>query len=219
MPAWVPPVARYMAQGLEATLLLALACSLASVALGTVLGIAITGELPLLRRVVRLYIELWRGLPLILILFFAFFALPAAGVRLDPLEAAGTGLTLWGSAVVADNVRGAILSIPRAQREGALALGLGWLATMRHVVLPQALRRVLPPTLNLLTSLIHGTSLAAQLGALELLESARRSIQRLVLEAGQPHSLPIYGAVMVVFFLICYPLVLLSRWLERRLKV
>lgn len=219
MPAWVGPVAAYMAQGLAATLFLALVCSVASIALGTILGVAMIPELPPLRRAVRLYIELWRGLPLIVILFFVFFALPAIGLRLNALSAAATGLTLWGSAVVADNVRGAIQSIPRSQFEGARALGLGWFTTMWCVVLPQAVRRVLPPTLNLLTSLIHGTSLAAQLGALELLESARRSIQRLVLDLGQPHSLPIFGAVMVVFFVVCYPLILLSRQLERRLRV
>ena len=207
-----------MAQGLVTTLLLALVCSVASVALGTVLGLAMVPDAPALRRAVRLYIELWRSLPLIVILFFVFFALPAIGVRLSPLSAAGVGLSLWGSAVIADNVRGAIQSIPRSQFEGARALGLSWFATMWCVVLPQAVRRVLPPTLNLLTSLIHGTSLAAQLGALELLESARRSIQRLVLDLGEPHSLPIFGAVMVVFFVVCYPLILLSRRLERKLR-
>jgi len=219
MPTWVGPVAVYMAQGFEATIVLALACSVASVVIGTILGVAMITELSLLRRAVRLYIELWRGLPLIVILFFVFFALPAVGLRLNALSAAGTGLSLWGSAVVADNVRGAIQSIPRSQFEGARALGLGWITTMRLVILPQAVRRLLPPTLNLLTSLIHGTSLAAQLGALELLESARRSIQRLVLDLGQPHSLPIFATVMIVFFAVCYPLILLSRRLERRLHV
>ncbi len=219
MPDWVPPVAAYMAQGLATTLLLALVCSLASVALGTLLGVAMIAELPLLRRALRLYIELWRGLPLIVILFFVFFALPAAGLRLSAVAAAGVGLSLWGSAVVADNVRGAIASLPRGQFEASRALGLHWIATMRWVILPQAVRRLLAPTLNLLTSLIHGTSLAAQLGALELLEAARRSIQRLVLDAGQPHSFAIFGAVLVVFFLVCYPLISLSRRLERRLQL
>ena len=87
------------------------------------------------------------------------------------------------------------------------------------MILPQAVRRSLPPTLNLITSLIHGTSLAAQLGALELLESGRRSIQRLVLDLGDGHGLAIFGAVLIVFFLVCYPLVVTSRWLERRLQV
>jgi len=87
------------------------------------------------------------------------------------------------------------------------------------VIFPQAVRRLLPPTLNMLTSMIHGTSLAAQLGVLELLEASRRSSQRLVLEDGDSHALAIFAAVLVVFFLICYPLVSFSRRLERRLRV
>jgi len=89
---------------------------------------------------------------------------------------------------------------------------------MGLIVLPQALRRLLPPTLNLLTSLIHGTSLAAQLGVLELLEASRRSSQRLVLDAGDSHGLAIFAAVLAAFYLVCAPLTALSRRLERRLQ-
>ena len=212
MPSWIGPVALYMLRGLELTAILAVVCSCASV----LLGIALVAKPPLVRATVRLYVELWRGLPLIVILLAVFFALPTFGVLLSAPAAAGVGLLLWGSAVIADNVHGAIQSIPAGQLEAARALGLGWTKAMLLVILPQTMRRLLPPTLNLVTSLIHGTSLAAQVGVLELLESARRSIQRLVLSVGDGHSLAIFGTVLVVYFCICYPLVLGSRWLERR---
>jgi len=216
MQSWVGPVALYMLRGLELTAILAVVCSCASVLLGMLLGSALVAKPPFVRATVRLFVELWRGLPLIVILFAIFFGLPAFGLRLGASAAAGVGLSLWGSAVIADNVRGVIQSIPAGQLEAARALGLSWMKAMLLVILPQAIRRLLPPTLNLVTSLIHGTSLAAQLGALELLESGRRLIQRLLLSVGDGHSLAIFGAVLVVYFCICYPLVLGSRWLERR---
>jgi polar amino acid transport system permease protein len=76
---------------------------------------------------------------------------------------------------------------------------------------------LIPPTINLLASLIHATSLSAMLGAFELLESAQRSVQRLLMQEGDSHSFAILGSVMIIFFVICYPLIALSRWLERRL--
>jgi len=216
---WETPVALYMMRGLVTTLELTLICSVASLIGGTILGVAFIGEAPALVAVVRLYVEIWRGLPLIVILFFVFFALPVFDVKFSAFWAAAVGLSLWGSAVTAENVRGAVQSIPKAQREGARALGLSWPAMMWLVVLPQAVRRLLPPTLNMLTSLIHGTSLSAQLGVLELLESGRRSIQRLLLDVGNSHSLEIFGAILLIYFVICYPLTSLSRSLERRLSV
>jgi polar amino acid transport system permease protein len=218
IPGWVWPVARAMARGLVTTAELSVLGSVAGVLLGLLLGVALAGEWPWLRRMTRLYVELWRGLPLLVILFFAFFALPAAGLRLTGFEAAGVGLALWVSAVMADNVRGAIQSVPAAQMDAARALGLRWLPAMALVIVPQASRRLLPPTLNMLTSLIHGTSLAAQLGVLEVLEASRRSSQRLVLDDGDAHSVAIFAAVLVVFFAVCYPLMALSQWLEGRLQ-
>jgi polar amino acid transport system permease protein len=113
--------------------------------------------------------------------------------------------------------RGAIESIARSQIEGARALALRPAQIMWLIVLPQAFKRLIPPTINLLASLIHATSLSAMLGAFELLESAQRSVQRLLMQEGDSHSFAILGSVMIIFFVICYPLIALSRWLERRL--
>jgi polar amino acid transport system permease protein len=206
-----------MAKGLGTTLLLSLVTAVGSMVLGTALGIALAGRYRSTRKIIRGYVELWRGLPIIVILFFVFFTLPAVGLVFSPFVAASVGLVLWGSAVMADNVRGAIESIARSQIEGARALALRPAQIMWLIVLPQAFKRLIPPTINLLASLIHATSLSAMLGAFELLESAQRSVQRLLMQEGDSHSFAILGSVMIIFFVICYPLIALSRWLERRL--
>lgn len=218
MPAWVGPVADYMAGGLVTTLLLALVSIVASVAVGVVLGTVLTLPNRWVRLLVRAYVEIWRGLPIIITLFFIFFVLPVIGVEVDTFTAAAVGLTLWGSANVAEIVRGAVQSVPHGQSEAAAALGFPWRRRMRHVILPQATRRALPPLVGLVVNLTQQTSLAAVIGLLDILEASQRSIERLTLSGGETHAVPILGAVLAVFFVVCLPLTLLSRRLERALK-
>ncbi|MFI6763733.1 amino acid ABC transporter permease [Micromonospora sp. NPDC050417] len=218
MPAWVPPVATYLATGLQTTALLAAISIGASIAIGVLLGTLLTLPSRLVRAVIRAYVEVWRGLPIIIILFFIFFVLPIIGLTVETFTAAAIGLSLWGSANVAEVVRGAVQSVPRGQTEAAAALGLPWPARMRYVILPQATRRALPPLIGLVVNLTQQTSLAAVIGLLDILEAAQRSIERLTLTGGDTHAVPILGGVLVVFFVICLPLTMLSRWLERRLR-
>ncbi|MFC8236072.1 amino acid ABC transporter permease [Streptomyces sp. NPDC001937] len=217
MPPWVGPVADYLAGGLRETALLALVSITASLLAGILLGAVLTLPSRPVRGVVRAYVEVWRGLPIIIILFFIFFVLPIIGVRVDTFAAAAIGLSLWGSANVAEVVRGAVQSVPRGQAEAAAALGFSWTGRMRHVLLPQAARRALPPLIGLVVNLIQQTSLAAVIGLLDILEASQRSIERLTLSGGSSHAVPILGAVLGVFFVICLPLTMLSRWYERRL--
>ncbi len=217
MPPWVGPVAAYLAGGLRETALLALVTIAASLLAGILLGTVLTLPSRGVRGVVRAYVEVWRGLPIIIILFFIFFVLPIIGVRVDTFAAAAIGLSLWGSANMAEVVRGAVQSVPRRQAEAAAALGFSWTGRMRHVLLPQAARRALPPLIGLVVNLIQQTSLAAVIGLLDILEASQRSIERLTLSGGSSHAVPILGAVLAVFFVICLPLTMLSRWYERRL--
>jgi polar amino acid transport system permease protein len=211
-------VADYMAGGLVTTLLLALVSIVASVMVGVVLGTVLTLPSRWVRLLVRAYVEIWRGLPIIITLFFIFFVLPVIGVEVDTFTAAAVGLTLWGSANVAEIVRGAVQSVPHGQSEAAAALGFPWRRRMRHVILPQATRRALPPLVGLVVNLTQQTSLAAVIGLLDILEASQRSIERLTLSGGETHAVPILGAVLAVFFVVCLPLTLLSRRLERVLK-
>jgi polar amino acid transport system permease protein len=229
LPEWVEPVARYMAEvGLKGTLRIAAFAVVGSALIGVVLGTLLTIRFRPVQALIRLYVEVWRGLPIIVTIFIIFFVLPVFGsqFQFDPFTAAWIGLTLWGSAQVAEATRGAVESIPREQHEAASALGFGWLGRHAFVILPQALRRLLPPFVSLLVNIIQNTTLAQVLGAAELLETGERSVERLTapsvgpsgeIVSGEIHAFEIYGAVMVVFFAISFPLTRLAAYLERRL--
>jgi polar amino acid transport system permease protein len=229
VPEWVEPVARYMAQeGLKGTFRIAAFALTGSAVIGVLLGTLLTIRFRPTQALIRLYIEVWRGLPIIVTIFIIFFVLPVFGsaFQFDPFTAASIGLTLWGSAQVAEATRGAVESIPREQHEAASALGFGWVGRHAYVILPQALRRLLPPFVSLLVNIIQNTTLAQILGAAELLETAERSVERLTAPsagprgefiAGEVHAFEIYGAVMVLFFIISFPLTRLAAYLERRL--
>jgi His/Glu/Gln/Arg/opine family amino acid ABC transporter permease subunit len=224
LPDWVSPIADYMLhEGLKGTLRIAAIAVVGSTVVGIVLGVLLTIDFRPSRALIRLYIEFWRGLPILVTIFIIYFALPALSRQLefDPFTAAAIGLVLWGSAQVAEATRGAVQSIPREQHEAAAALGFGWVGTQRFVILPQALRRLLPPLVSLLVNIIQNTTIAGVIGAAELLQTGQRSVERLTAPApigpGEVHAFEIYGAVMVVFFAISFPLTRLSAYLERRL--
>jgi polar amino acid transport system permease protein len=224
LPDWVEPTVRYMAeQGLEGTLRIAGAALAGSAVIGILLGTALTIDFRPTRAVIRLYIEVWRGLPILVTIFIIYFALPSLGPALEfgSFTAASIGLTLWGSAQVAEATRGAVQSIPREQHEAAAALGFGWVGRHAFVILPQALRRLLPPLVGLLVNIIQNTTIAQVIGAAELLGTGQRSVERLTapppIGSGEIHAFEIYAGVMVVFFSISFPLARLAAYLERRL--
>ncbi len=220
IPDWVGPVAEYVFEvGLLNTLKIAGMALVGSTVIGIVLGTLLTIRFLPLQGLIRFYIEVWRGLPILVTIFMIFFLLPSVSPQLqidDPLIAAAIGLTLWGSAQVAEATRGAVVSIPREQHEAASALGFGWIGRHAYVILPQALRRLLPPTVGLLVNIIQNTTIAQVIGAPELLEASERQVERLTFE-GQEHAIEIYGAVMVIFFVISFPLTRLAKYLENRL--
>jgi polar amino acid transport system permease protein len=224
IPDWVEPTVRYMAeQGLEGTLRIAGAALAGSAVIGILLGTALTIDFRPTRALIRLYIEVWRGLPILVTIFVIYFALPSVSSHLQfgSFTAASIGLTLWGSAQVAEATRGAVQSIPREQHEAAAALGFGWIGRHAYVILPQALRRLLPPLVGLLVNIIQNTTIAQVIGAAELLGTGQRSVERLTapppIGPGEIHAFEIYAGVMVVFFSISFPLTRLAAYLERRM--
>ncbi len=222
LPDWVEPVVRYMAtEGLKGTAVIAAESVAASAVIGVLLGTLMTLDSRPLRAAIRLYIEIWRGLPLIVTIFVIFFVLPTAEIRLSAIQAAAVALSLWGSAQVAEATRGAVQSIPREQHEAASALGFGWLGRHVFVIVPQALRRLMPPMVSLLVNVIQNSTLAGLIGAVELLFAAKIQVERI---AGPPpaglaqvHAVEIYGGLMIVFFAISFPLTRLAAYLEKRL--
>jgi polar amino acid transport system permease protein len=225
LPDWVHPVAEYMArEGLKGTARVAVISVLASLLVGIPLGTLLTIRFLPSRALIRLYIEVWRGLPIIVTIFMIYFVLPKFGsaFRFDPFISAAIGLSLWGSAQVAEATRGAVESIPREQHEAAAALGFGWMGRHVFLILPQALRRLLPPLVSLVVNIIQNTTLAAVLGAGELLDTGKRSVERLAFAPpvgiGETHGIEIFGAVAAVFFVISFPLTRLAAYLESRLQ-
>ena len=225
LPDWTGEVARYvLEEGLVNTLKIAAIALVGSTIVGITLGTLLTIKFLPLRALIRLYIEIWRGLPILVTIFIMFFALPAVSLslRFDALTAGAIALILWGSAQVAETTRGAIQSIPREQHEAASALGFGWVGRHAFVIMPQALRRLLPPLVGLLVNIIQNTTIVQVIGASELLETAKRQVERLTAPppagVGEIHSFEIYGAIMVIFFCISFPLTRLAAYLEKRLN-
>ena len=163
------------------------------------------------RVAVKLYVELFQSTPLLMQLFLVYFGLPLLGIDVSAWLAAGSCLTLYSSAFLTDIWRGSVEAIPKGQWEGSSSLGLHYLAQLRLVILPQATRMAIPPTVGFLVQLVKSTALASIVGYHELTKTA----QILTNATFQPFV--IFGAVALLYFLICYPLTRWSRWLEKQL--
>lgn len=170
------------------------------------------GAPPSGRVATTIYIQLFQGTPLLLQLFLVFFGLPLLGVEVSPLLAAAIALTLYASAFLAEIWRGCVDAIPPGQWDASASLGLRFLNRMRLVILPQALKIAVPPTVGFLVQLVKSTALASIVGFTEL----TRTGQIVANATFQPFV--IYGLVALIYFAICYPLTLGSRVLERRLR-
>jgi polar amino acid transport system permease protein len=223
-PDWVGPVAHYVIhEGLPGTLYVAAIAIAGSAIIGVLFGTLLTIDFRPSRGLIRLYIEVFRGLPILVTVFIVFFGLPAISHSLEfgALNAAAIALVLWGSAQVAEATRGAVQSIPREQHEAAAALGFNWVERHAYVILPQALRRLLPPFVSLLVNIIQNTTLAGVIGGLEILQAGQRQSERITavppIGLGEIHAFEILAGVAALFFAISFPLTRLAAYLERRL--
>ena len=169
------------------------------------------GPSKLARNLISLYVELFQSTPLLMQLFLVYFGLPKLGIEVSAWLAAAVCLTLYSSAFLTDIWRGCVEAIPRGQWDGSASLGLHYLSQLRLVILPQATRMAIPPTVGFLVQLVKSTALASIVGFHELTKTA----QILTNATFQPFV--IFGMVALIYFAICYPLTHLSRILERRL--
>jgi polar amino acid transport system permease protein len=222
LPDWFRDVAEYMLrEGLPETLRLAAIAVTTSLVIGVMFGTLITVHFRPLQWLIRLYIEVWRGLPILVTVLFIYwlpeYTVAGRDVQLNAYMSAAIALSLWGSAQVAEATRGAVQSITKEQHEAASALGFGWVGRHRFVILPQALRRLLPPIVGLLVNIIQNTTIAFVIGVNEFLQSGNRQFENLTTQTGDGHPIAIFGFVMLVFFVICFPLTRLGAYLEKRL--
>jgi general L-amino acid transport system permease protein len=215
----LPTVSSNLWGGLLLTVLLATVGIILSFPLGVLLALGRRSTLPAVRILSTAYIELIRGVPLVTILFMADILLPfflPGEIRIDRVTRAMGGITLFSAAYVAENVRGGLQAIPSGQIEAAQALGLSSARINIHVVLPQALRAVIPANVGLFISLLKDTTLVTIIGLMELL-----GIGRAIL--AQPESLgahlEVYVFVGAVFFVLCYAMSQASYRLEHALGV
>lgn len=184
--------------------------------LGILLALGRQSRLPIIRVICTGFIEFWRGIPLITVLFMASVMLPLFlpdGLELDKLLRALIGVILFAGAYMAEVVRGGLQSLPRGQYEAAMALGLGYWQTMRTVILPQALRRVIPGLINTVIGLFKDTTLVLIIGMFDFLG---------VLQAGLADpawlglAMEAYLFAALVYWVFCYGLSRLGKVLEAR---
>lgn len=203
-------------EGLGVTISIAGLSMILSVVLGIFVGLAMCSRRPWLRTVMRLYLETVRIMPQLVLLFIAYFGFArAGGVNLSGEMAAILVFTFWGAAEMGDLVRGAVFSVPAHQYESAAALGLSNRQSYRYIILPQTIKQLLPLTINLSTRMVKTTSLIALIGVVEVLKVGQQIIDANRFDFPTA-ALWIYGVIFFLYFLVCYPLSIVARRLEKK---
>lgn len=202
--------------GLDAALKISMISVAISIPLGIILGILMTWKNPICRAILRCYLEFVRIMPQMVLLFLVYFGTTRAfGWDLSGELASVIVFTVWGTAEMSDLVRGALISIPIHQYESAEALGLTRMQSYRYIILPQVVRRLLPLSINLITRMIKTTSLLLMIGVVEVLKVAQQIIE--ANRMGSPNAaFGIYLMVLFLYFIACWPISLLAKYLEKR---
>jgi polar amino acid transport system permease protein len=188
--------------------------SLTAFVLGGIAGLLVLAarisHKPWLRKSMRGYIELFQGTPLLLQLFLIFFGIALLGIDVPPWLAAALGLTLFTSAYLAEIWRGCVEAIPKGQWEASASLAMTWVEQMRYVVLPQALRIAVAPTVGFSVQVVKGTAVTSIIGFAELTKTGS------MLSNATFKPFLVYGLVALAYFILCYPLSLYAASLERK---
>ena len=203
--------------GLPVTLILATFGVVCAFPLGVLLALGRRSNMPAIKALCVVYIELIRGVPLIALLFMASIMLPLflpEGFSIDKLLRAQIAIILFEAAYIAETVRGGLQAIPQGQYEGAESLGLSYWQTMRKVILPQALKLVIPPLVSIFISLFKDTSLVVIIGIFDLTQAARSAMSDALWRG---FSTEAYFFIAVVYFIFCYSMSRYSQSLERQL--
>ena len=200
----------FLWQGLLMTLFIAACVVAISLATGVLAGVGFAYGPGWLRLPLRIYSDVLRGTPLLVLIFSVYYLLPLVGVNLNPLPAFIIALAMFKTAHVAEIARGALQSIPRGQSDAGKSIGLTFAQRLAYVMLPQAVRRFLPPWLNAVTDAVKGSALVSLVGVVDLMLSAQQVIGRTY------EPLPVYLLAAAMYFTINYSLSLASRRLEAR---
>ena len=187
-----------------------------SLVLGTLFGMFMMLKNPVARFISRLYLEIVRIMPQLALLYIVFFgATRVLGINLSAELSSVIVFTFWGTGEMGDLVRGALTSIPPHQYESAEALGLSRADVYRYVIIPQAVRRLIPTSINLITRMGKTTSLLLMIGVIEVMKVGQQ-----IIEANRMTSpnavFGIYGTIMLLYFLVCWPISMLATHLEKK---
>jgi polar amino acid transport system permease protein len=200
-------------RGVEVTVILTWWALLIGMALGLLLGLMRSSRLAVLRFPAAIYIDVFRATPILVQLVWIYYALPILlGVQMGNITSASVGIGLHSAAYIAEIFRAGIASIDRGQSDAAKSLGMGYGEAMRRIILPQAVRRMVPPFINEFATLMKLTTLGSVLAVNELLHEAENLINTTY------RPLEVYTTVAVVFGLLIYPFIWLSQRLEQRWK-
>lgn len=202
--------------GLFAALKISLLSVLISIPLGILLGVLMTWKNPVIKILLRIYLEIVRIMPQMVLLFIVFFGTTRAfGWDLSGEGASIIVFSFWGTAEMSDLVRGALISIPVHQYESSEVLGLSKIQTYQYIIIPQTLRRLIPLSINLITRMIKTTSLILMIGVVEIIKVAQQIIE--ANRTASPNAaFGIYLTIFLLYFIACWPISLLAKYLERK---
>ncbi|MEG0254007.1 MAG: amino acid ABC transporter permease [Vagococcus sp.] len=200
---------RFVFDGLLVTLEVAVVSIILSFIIGGVLGTLRYLKIPGVSFVVGLVVDIIRNLPLLLIIFFTYFALPQIGIQFNIFWSAVIALTIFESAMLSEIIRGGLLAVPKGQLEAGISTGLTRLQTIFYIVLPQGLKLMVPPLVSQFVSLIRDTSLAVIISLPELTHNTK------IIYAQYPNTvLPMFFIMAFCYFIICYSLSYFSKRFE-----
>jgi len=180
--------------------------------MGLMLLIARLSHFKWARVFVNVYVQLFQGTPLLMQLFLAYFGMALIGIETSPWLAAGVALTLYSSAFLAEIWRGCVEAIPKGQWEASQSLALSFMEQLRYVILPQAFKIAIPPTVGFLVQVIKGTALASVIGFIELTKAGT-----MITNATFKPFL-VYSCVALLYFALCYPVSYFAKHLERKVQ-
>lgn len=205
-------------EGLWVTVEISAVSVLLSMILGIMVGLVMTTKRPAVRAAARLYLETVRVIPILVLLYLFYYSMSRNfGINLEAKAVAVLVFTIWGTAEMADLVRGAVTSMPAHQRESGRAVGLTEAQINRYIIIPQAVRRLIPGVINLTTRMIKTTPFVFFINVPELTKVG----QQIVEVAGMRNYLAsfwVYGFIFFLYFAICYPVSRWSRYLEKKWK-
>ena len=200
----------YLVMAAQWTVLLSLIAFAGGALVGLPIALMRVSKVAALRLVASAYIQLIQGTPLLIVLFLSYFGLGIMGYKLAPLVAAGVALTLYAAAFLGEIWRGCIEAVPRTQWEASDCLGLSRFQQYAYVVLPQAMRIAIPPTVGFMVQIVKNTSLASVIGFVELARAGQ------IVNNSTFEPFVIFVIVGAIYFVLCYPLSLVARALERK---